>query len=632
HGRLKVKTSEEQAEAKRLEREQKLKLYQSATQAVLQKRQAGELDESVLELTSQILGANPDFATLWNCRREVLQQLETQKSPEELAALVKAELGFLESCLRVNPKSYGTWHHRSWLLGRLPEANWARELELCARFLEVDERNFHCWDYRRFVASQAAVPPAEELAFTDSLITRNFSNYSSWHYRSCLLPQLHPQPESEPQGRLPEDVLLKELELVQNAFFTDPNDQSAWFYHRWLLGRADPQDALRCLHVSRDEACLTVSFSRPLLVGSRTETLLLIVDDSPLIVEWRTPDGRNRPNHVWHSQLCDLPAASLNDQSPQHTFRVIWTEGDVQKECVLLKGDGTCSLHCLQQPPSLSSSRGCCTPQPPTLSPGRQEGWCRDSTTDEQLFRCELSVEKSTVLQSELESCKELQELEPENKWCLLTIILLMRALDPLLYEKETLQYFQTLKASCACRTGQGEAQPAGGRQLTRIPCPPHPLQAVDPMRAAYLDDLRSKFLLENSVLKMEYAEVRVLHLAHKDLTVLCHLEQLLLVTHLDLSHNRLRTLPPALAALRCLEVLQASDNAIESLDGITNLPRLQELLLCNNRLQQPAALQPLASCPRLVLLNLQSNPLCQAVGILEHLAELLPSVSTVLT
>lgn len=31
---------------------------------------------------------------------------------------------------------------------------------------------------------------------------------------------------------------------------------------------------------------------------------------------------------------------------------------------------------------------------------------------------------------------------------CLLTIILLMRALDPLLYEKETLQYFQTLKAS----------------------------------------------------------------------------------------------------------------------------------------------------------------------------------------
>lgn len=39
------------------------------------------------------------------------------------------------------------------------------------------------------------------------------------------------------------------------------------------------------------------------------------------------------------SQLCDLPTASLNDHLPQHTFRVIWTGSDTQKECVLLKGD-----------------------------------------------------------------------------------------------------------------------------------------------------------------------------------------------------------------------------------------------------------------------------------------------------
>lgn len=40
---------------------------------------------------------------------------------------------------------------------------------------------------------------------------------------------------------------------------------------------ADPQDALHCLHVSRDEACLTVSFSRPVLV-SPTALLENIVD------------------------------------------------------------------------------------------------------------------------------------------------------------------------------------------------------------------------------------------------------------------------------------------------------------------------------------------------------------------
>lgn len=49
-------------------------------------------------------------------------------------------------------------------------------------------------------------------------------------------------------------------------------------------------------------------------------------------------------------------------------------------------------------------------------------GWLRTLGCGQHPFpnlpalRCELSVEKSTVLQSELESCKELQELEPENK------------------------------------------------------------------------------------------------------------------------------------------------------------------------------------------------------------------------
>lgn len=75
-------------------------------------------------------------------------------------------------------------------------------------------------------------------------------------------------------------------------------------------------------------------------------------------------------------------------------------------------------------------------------------GWCRTPDCGQYTLsvRCELSVEKSTVLQSELESCKELQKLEPENKWCLLTIILLVQALDPLFYEKEILQYSNTPK------------------------------------------------------------------------------------------------------------------------------------------------------------------------------------------
>ncbi|XP_053218777.1 geranylgeranyl transferase type-2 subunit alpha isoform X2 [Podarcis raffonei] len=563
HGRLKVKTTEEQAEAKRIEREKKLRQYVTATKAIFEKRKLGQLDKEALELTSQILGANPDFATLWNFRREIFLHLQ-EETPEEMQALCKAELSFLESCLRVNPKSYGTWRHRCWVMEHIPEPDWARELELCSKFLESDERNFHCWDYRRFVVRQSQVAPQDELAFSDSLITRNFSNYSSWHYRSHLLPQLYP--DAQQQGRITEEILLKELELVQNAFFTDPNDQSAWFYHRWLLGRADPEPTIRCVYVSREDTSLAVAFSHPVAVAPASHDLIVFGDESPLVVRWRTPDRRNRPGFMW---LCDLPASALNDHWPQHTFRVLWAEGQSQKECVLFKGHRDC--------------------------------WSQDSVTEEQVFRCELSIEKSTVLQSELESCKELQALEPENKWCLLTIILLMRALDPLVYEHETLSYFTTLKAA-------------------------------DPMRAAYLDDLRSKFLIENSILKMEYAEARVVDLSQRGLTILCHLEHLLLVTHMNISDNLLRCLPPTLAMMRCLEVLEADDNQIETLEGLPPLPRLEELSLCNNRIQQPSGLRTLATFPKLAHLNLQGNPLCQIPGVQSELAALLPNVGTILT
>lgn len=63
------------------------------------------------------------------------------RNEDDMQKVYEAELSFLESCLKVNPKSYGSWHHRCWVSSRLPRPDWARELSLCDRCLSLDDRN-----------------------------------------------------------------------------------------------------------------------------------------------------------------------------------------------------------------------------------------------------------------------------------------------------------------------------------------------------------------------------------------------------------------------------------------------------------------------------------------------------------
>ncbi len=61
---------------------------------------------------------------------------------DDKSTFVDEELKLTEAGLRVNPKSYCSWFHRCWLLDNFgDESNWNRELLICTKYLELDDRN-----------------------------------------------------------------------------------------------------------------------------------------------------------------------------------------------------------------------------------------------------------------------------------------------------------------------------------------------------------------------------------------------------------------------------------------------------------------------------------------------------------
>lgn len=137
HGRLKIRTSQEEAIRKRKEQEQKVLAYRVGMQKILHKKSISEFDNELMQLTAAILSRNPDISTLWNLRRQTIVELNDE-------AAFKKDLEFTESCLLVNPKSYCVWHHRCWVLENMPSPNWQCEVDVCTKYLKMDERNCKC--------------------------------------------------------------------------------------------------------------------------------------------------------------------------------------------------------------------------------------------------------------------------------------------------------------------------------------------------------------------------------------------------------------------------------------------------------------------------------------------------------
>jgi geranylgeranyl transferase type-2 subunit alpha len=95
--------------------------------------------------------------------------------------------------------------------------------------LKEDQRNFHCWNYRRTIFEMSGLPNEHEIAFCMEKIQENFSNYSAFHQRSIYIKHT---------GLTVIEVIDQEWSLVENAIFTEPDDQSAWWYYQFLISYA----------------------------------------------------------------------------------------------------------------------------------------------------------------------------------------------------------------------------------------------------------------------------------------------------------------------------------------------------------------------------------------------------------
>ncbi|KRZ98783.1 uncharacterized protein AC631_05466, partial [Debaryomyces fabryi] len=171
------------------------------------------------------------------------------------------------SQLKRFPKCYWIWNHRIWCLNQLQatnEANWDVELAIVSKLLEMDSRNFHGWQYRRYLVENIQKKVAreydnqnhleklahlridiKEFEYTTAKINKNISNFSAWHNRTKLVPKIyHGLKELDDKNEFsdishlfqsPYSIMVHDLELIKTGMYMDPEDTSVWLYLYWLI-------------------------------------------------------------------------------------------------------------------------------------------------------------------------------------------------------------------------------------------------------------------------------------------------------------------------------------------------------------------------------------------------------------
>jgi hypothetical protein len=265
-----------------------------------------ETSPEAFDLTAKCMAISPDFYTNLNYRRKILiAMFETE--PDNKLKVISKELELLMRCMKESPKSYTLWFHRQWCLIQIREMKQIlrKELELCDYMLKKDERNFHCWNYRTWVVKLIdEISDDEELHFTNTMILRDFSNYSAWHYRTKIVQKMH-------SNGVPHDFVRAELDQLKNGYFTCPNDQSVWAYHKWLIEQVLPIRiaSISPVVISEPVESILVGFSHK-VTGLSSESIAISLGWEAVEGEWEPLRSapysyiwRFKPNRKLHGEI-----------------------------------------------------------------------------------------------------------------------------------------------------------------------------------------------------------------------------------------------------------------------------------------------------------------------------------------
>ncbi|CAH8476492.1 unnamed protein product [Schistosoma turkestanicum] len=614
HGRVKVIQTAEQERARKLKRDQISKEFAEECEKLWACREKNDFSEAQLEKIGSLIETSPDTATLWNYRREIIMHLikNYSEDQEKVSELLESELNLTTRCLYSSPKSYTIWYHRTWVMSNHTAPNWESELKLCNQALAKDERNFHCWDYRRFVVSKGSVSTELELEFTYTAIEKNMSNYSAWHYRGELLASVSNvpcmssvrSPTSQIQGnsrqsrpRFDFSTPNGELDLVHNALYTDPADQSPWFYYWWLLGSGERKVYLRELYISRKLGRFVLVFSSAKLIQTLKELQVSIkvfpcegtVSNSITL----TPKLLGGWNSVLDEQLSAVWWLPLNNdlvtryapENDRHLYQCQPWNVVAQVSIRKTNRDGRNEIHENMSEDSANYLHLRC---------------CMDSHQNESLTRVTLDplrLLNPMILPShdpkdlvgELNTVRELLSFEPGNKWALLTFVSLLRFIRPHNCNEEVTEALNKLVS-------------------------------VDPQRSSYYEHLRSLYAALDVLAHAYEYQSREVVLHGLDMSCFRNLDWYALMTKINFSNNSIVRIPDTFAYLISVLELNLDDNQLVTLHGISRLPSLTNLSVQRNRLCTFESIEDLVYCPSLRIVYMNGNEVVK----LPHLSNMI--------